>query len=272
MATRRTELHILTEYSPFSMGFVLITPNDRAIIIDGGRVEELPNVAAHVGNRPVAAWILTHPHGDHAWCFQHALKNDHPLIAATERVICNFHSSSFYEAHGGKGEASVALAFEMSKEKIADRLMTPVTGDVFEIDGLKFEVLFHRDEKYTQNCVNDSSLVFRVTGTRQNVLFLGDLGPIAGRDLLAKHGSYLRSDVVQMAHHGHMCVEKDVYEAIDPRACIWCAQSWLYNEGFELPYAHAPEMHGTGLTRQWMKEIGVTEHYVTKDGDQVIMI
>lgn len=269
MATRRAELHILTDYSPYSMGFVLITPNDRAIIIDGGRPLELHNVAAHVGDRPVAAWILTHPHGDHISCFNYALKHDHPLIGATDQFICNFHSSDFYAKYSSEAEAKTCLEFETYREKIADRIWSPVTDDTFEIDGLQFEILFHRDEKYTSNVVNDSSLVFRVTGKKQNVLFLGDLGPIAGRDLLAKHGAYLESDVVQMAHHGHMCVEKDVYEAIDPRACIWCCQSWLYNENERLI---RPDMYGTGLTRRWMNEIGVIEHYVTKDGDQVITV
>ena len=60
MKNKRSQLHVLTEYSQYSMGFVIITPEDRAIIIDGGRSLELPNVAAHVGDREVAAWILTH--------------------------------------------------------------------------------------------------------------------------------------------------------------------------------------------------------------------
>ena len=109
--------------------------------------------------------------------------------------------------------------------------------------------------------------MFRVHGRKQNILFLGDLGPIAGRELLSRHGRYLESDVVQMAHHGHMCVEKDVYEAIDPRACIWCCQSWLYNENDR---EIQPNMYGVAMTRKWMDEIGVTEHYITKDGDQII--
>ena len=118
--------------------------------------------------------------------------------------------------------------------------------------------------------MNDSSLVFKVSSPAKTVLFLGDLGPYAGADLLAKHGKYLESDVVQMAHHGHGCVRKDVYEAINPRACIWCCQAWLYREPAERDYGG--EQYGTMRTRRWMEELGVTEHYVTKDGDQVIMI
>ena len=269
MPKKRAYLHILTEYSQYSMGFVLITPEDRAIIIDGGRPLELENVANHVGDRPVAAWILTHPHSDHITCINHAIKYDHPLIKATERFISRFPTLDFCAPLTGEGERKPLADFIEQESKIADRAWHPVTGDKFEIDGLQFEILFHHDEKFTENVMNDSSLVFRVTGETQSVLFLGDLGPIAGRELLARQKDNLHADVVQMAHHGHMCVEKDVYEAIDPRACIWCCQPWLYREDDRLI---RPGMYGVALTRRWMQEIGVVEHYVTGDGDAVITV
>lgn len=249
------------------MGFVIITEQERAIIIDGGWRAELPNIAAHVGDRPVAAWILTHPDPDHIDALTHALKTKHPIVDATEKFIYNFHSRDFYAQYGN----AVAIDnFEKYNAPILDRAETVSAGDEFDIDGLHFEILFSRDEKYKINANNDCSLVFRVTGKRQTVLFLGDLGPYAGEDLLAKHGKHLKSDVVQMAHHGHGCVRKDVYAAIDPRACIWCCQAWLYREPETVDYGN--DLHGTMLTRRWMEELGVKEHYVTKDGDQIIDI
>ena len=269
MNKKRAMVHVLTEYSQYSMGFVIITPEDRAIIIDGGRPQELPNVAAHVGDREVAAWIITHPHSDHVTCLNHALKHEHPLIEKTERFIYNFHDYDFYVAHTKEGERQPYLDFIERIKPVEHKAWHPVAGDKMEIDGLKIEFLFSKDEKFTENVPNDSSLVFRVQGRLQNVLFLGDLGPIAGRELLKTYGDHLRSDVVQMAHHGHMCVEKDVYEAIDPRACIWCCQRWLYKEDDRLI---RPDMYGVAVTRRWMDEIGVTEHYVTMNGDQIIAI
>jgi beta-lactamase superfamily II metal-dependent hydrolase len=249
------------------MGFVIITPEDRAIIIDGGLSNEFPNVVDHVGNRPVAAWILTHPHSDHITCISHALTHNHPLIDRTEKFIYNFHSLEFHCKYTRESERRPMLDFLEKIKPYESRTWHPITGDVIEIDGLKIEFLFHKDERFTTNVPNDSSLVFRVYGRKQNILFLGDLGPAAGRELLRRHGSYLESDIVQMAHHGHMCVEKDVYEAIDPRACIWCCPSWMYNENDR---EIAPGMFGVAMTRRWMEEIGVTEHYVTKDGNHTI--
>lgn len=264
------ELHILTEYSPFSMGFVLITQNDHAVIIDGGRSQELHNVAAHVKDRPVDAWILTHPHGDHIGCINHALKTAHPMLNSVKEVICNFHSYDFYRQCGCSEEELQPLkVFHERKAPIEERIRTVQAGDTLKIDGLKFEFLFSRDEKYIANSVNDSSLVFRVTGPEKKVLFLADLGPVAGADLLERYGDALKSDVVQMAHHGHMCVGEEVYRAIAPTVCIWCAASWLYVEpDIEI----SPGMYGVAHTRHWMQELGVLYHIVTKDGDQILNI
>ena len=73
-----------------------------------------------------------------------------------------------------------------------------------------------------------------------------------------------------MAHHGHVGVRKDVYEAIDPNVCIWCAASWLWQEHEGVRYLNGE--HSVTVTRQWMAEIGNQRHIVTKDGDAVIDI
>ena len=125
MPRNRAFLHILTEYSQYSMGFVLITPKNRAVIIDGGRPMELPNVAAHVGDRPVAAWFLTHPHSDHITCINHAIKHDHPLIAATERFIYRFPAPEFCTSRLTEGECTPEAGMIFSDvaaalERVAD--------------------------------------------------------------------------------------------------------------------------------------------------------
>lgn len=262
------ELHVLTEYSYFSMGFVIITDKGRAIIIDGGRAAEIHNIEAHVGDRPIAAWILTHPHLDHVTAFSHMMKEGHPYIERTERVLYNFHTPEFYFACNEK-EASVQplILFNERKACIEHKTEHPVWGDSIEIDGLKIDFLHSRDERFVNNSINDSCLAFRVTGPNKTVLFLADLGPEAGDVLLERYGAALKSDIVQMAHHGHMCVSEDVYKAIDPEACIWCAASWLYQE---IDKEIKPRMYGVARTRKWMEKLGVKTHYVTKDGDHII--
>jgi hypothetical protein len=113
------------------------------------------------------------------------------------------------------------------------------------------------------------------------VLFLGDLGPDGGDILFRESRHLLKSDIVQMAHHGHMNVGMEVYAAVMPEACLWCCPEWLYNEAEVPNYLSDVEklrkmkrirMYGTAVTRGWMELLGVKKHYVTKDGTQCIEI
>lgn len=270
MAKRNTELHVLTEFCPFAMGFVIITPEDRAIIIDGGTYTEAHNVKAHVGDREIAAWILTHTDGDHVGCLKDLIASNDPILDRVECFYYNFHTPEFFRSLGGEPHAKIVELFDSYMMTNDKKVVRPVTGDEFSIDGLRFEILFSKNEKYVKNYSNEASLAFRVKGEKRDVLFLGDMGQAAGEELLATHGNYLKSDIVQMAHHGHIGVDKNVYEAIDPKVCIWCAASWLWQEHEGVRYLNGG--HSVTVTRQWMAEIGVQEHVVTKDGDAVIEI
>ena len=268
MAKKSAELHVLTEYCPFSMGFVIITPEDRAIIIDGGTYTEAHNVKAHVGDRPVVAWFLTHTDGDHVGCLRDMIRQEDPFLDQVECFYANFHTPEFFRSLNGEPHAKWVETYEAYLAEKNKKSVRPVCGDRFCIDGLDFEILFSKNEKYTHNYSNDASLVFRVTGPKRNLLFLGDMGPEAGEELFETHGAALRSDIVQMAHHGHVGVAKHVYEVIDPNVCIWCAASWLWQEHEGARYLQ--DGYSVTTTRQWMAEIGHQQHVVTKDGDAIL--
>ena len=70
-----TVLYQLTETSKFMMSFVIITKKNNAIVIDGGRAEEMPLLKQYVAGRHISAWILTHAHGDHVSGFISEFKN-----------------------------------------------------------------------------------------------------------------------------------------------------------------------------------------------------
>jgi hypothetical protein len=128
--------------------------------------------------------------------------------------------------------------------------------------------------------MNDASLVFKVTAEK-TVLFLGDLGPQGGNVLMAESRELLKSDIVQMAHHGHMNCSMELYAEIAPSVCMWCSPDWLYAEP-EIPNYLADteklcamgraRMYGTAVTRKWMEILGVKKHYVTKDGTHRIRL
>lgn len=258
-------LFMMTEHSPFMMGFVLVTDGGRCIVVDGGREEDMPELLELIGGRKVAAWVLTHPHLDHITGFTFLAREGR--LPDIERVYCAFPSVAYVRANEPQ-EAWTLEEFESAKPAFCHLLTRAEPGMKVRIDETELEFLFAGGEKYgplrPNLAVNESSIVFRVSAEgARSILFLGDLGPAGGRDLLALHGARLKSDIVQMAHHGHSGVTREVYEAIAPEACLWCAPEWLWNEA---DIEWEPELFGTIHQRKWMDELGVKENYVSKDG------
>ena len=110
--------------------------------------------------------------------------------------------------------------------------------------------------------------MFRLTLGGQTVLFLGDLGIEAGEKLLSLYGDELKSDFVQMAHHGQNGVDKSVYQAVAPKGCLWCAPLWLWEN--DAGKGYDTHTFQTVIVRGWMSELRVKRHFVNKDGDHII--
>lgn len=266
-----TILYQLTETSPFMMSYVLKTAAGNAVVIDGGRPEDMPLLREIVGDSVIYAWILTHPHVDHISGFTELISGE-PDELWPRKVYYNFPSLDLTEKEDAE-EAYTLKEFLAVEPRIADRAVCVREGDIFQIDELRFHILqsYEPDAPIVNGTLtgNENSLVFRVEGPNKSVLFLGDTGPLGGDRLYQRHWQELKSDLVQMAHHGHSGVGAEVYLATSPQACLWCCPDWLYEEP---PVCFGNRIWGTVMTRKWMEWMGVTQHYVTKDGTQKILL
>lgn len=281
---------MLTETSKFMMSFVIVTEKGNCIVVDGGRPLDMPLLKEYVGGRHISAGILTHAHNDHISGFVDEMEKNGGKDFDIERVYYNFPRYDEMLPKVDKalvkeqfiGELDEMLpAFEAVEEKISDIAHIVKQGETVQIDEIKIEFLYTFRDGLYDNLMNDASLVFRMETPRKSVLFLGDLGPEGGDWLFRESRDKLKSDIVQMAHHGHMNVSMEVYAAIMPKACLWCAPDWLYEEQ-EMPGGLADverakkygriRMYGTGMARKWMDILGVKEHYVTKDGTQTVLL
>lgn len=284
-----TVLYQLTETSKFMMSFVLVTKQDRVIVIDGGRPEDMPLLKEYIGGRHISAWILTHAHGDHISGFVDEMAKNGGADFDIEAVYYHFPPYEEWKLLENvpdlkyfRGELEGMLpAFLKIEPLLGERAHIVEQGDSIEVDECRVDFLFSFHDGLYSNPMNDSSLVFRITTPNKKVLFLGDLGPDGGDLLYNESRHQLKADIVQMAHHGHMNVSMEVYAAIAPEACMWCCADWLYNEP-EIPTYLADReklrrmgrirMYGTAVTRKWMEQLGVKTHYVTKDGTNRIVL
>lgn len=264
MKNQNAVMYMITEASPFMMSYVIITKEDRAIIVDGGMPADIDNLMAVVGDRPIAAWFLTHAHDDHISAINEILLNRPEIAARVEKIYYNMPTMAFinkYESY----ELQTRRDFCYAEQKYPEKMYVPRMDEHITVDGIDFEILFTYNPMLNSNAINDSSMVFRMKTENTSVMFLGDIGPEAGDELLRLQYGNLQADYVQMAHHGHMCCGPEVYIAINPKACLWNAPEWLWNEP---DYYIRERMYGLGATRKWMDAIGITRHFVTKDGTQ----
>ena len=284
----KTLLYQITETSKYMMAFVIVTRQNNAIVIDGGRPADMPLLKQYIGGRHISAWIFTHAHDDHISGIVDELRNNGGRDFDVEAFYYNFPPYSLIEDRNVPNykyyceELNEMLpAFAEVEPLIRDRAHIVQKGDSITVDECKIDFIYTWHKGLVSNIINDSSLVFKLIAPNKTVLFLGDLGAEGGDLLFRESRHLLKADIVQMAHHGHMNVGMEVYAEIMPEACLWCCPEWLYNEPEEPWYlADAAtqlkngrlRLYGTALTRKWMDILGVKKHYVTKDGTHEIEI
>lgn len=284
---KKTVLYQLTETSKFMMSFVIVTKNNNVIVIDGGRAEDMPLLKNYVGGRHVSAWILTHAHIDHVGGFVSECEKNNLADFDVEKIYYNLPPydeligrTDVPDVNYFRSDLNETLPkFKFIEERLKDKIHFVKQGEVLHVDECCIHFIYTYHDGLFSNPINDSSLVFSVTTPNKKVLFLGDLGPEGGDVLYEESRHLLKSDVVQMAHHGHMNVGMEIYAEIMPKVCMWCCPDWLYNEP-EIPHylqdrkklrsMQRERMYGTAVTRKWMDVLGVKKHYVTKDGTNKI--
>ena len=283
-----TVLYQITETSEFMMAFVLITRQNNAIVIDGGRPEDMPLLKEYIGGRHISAWILTHAHIDHISGLVGELAKNGGADFDIEKIYYNFPPYSLIDNHNVpdydyfKRELEETLpSFNKVLPLIEDKTVIVQQGDVLTVDEVKIDFLFTFHDGLYSNLMNDSSLVFKVTAPNKTVLFMGDLGPDGGDVLFRESRHLLKADILQMPHHGHMNCSMEVFAEILPEACLWCAPVWLWEEE-EVPHYLSDveklrrmgriRMYGTAVTRKWMDLLGVKTHYVTGYGTHKIVL
>ena len=250
--------------------YIIKTKNDKLIVIDGGgNGSGTPNIGYLYGYLQqisgkevpeIEAWILTHLHDDHVNEFIMIAKDSSKKIEI-KNVYFNLPSKSFMQK-SEKGKYAylfdeVRAAYDNlygsgAFDAIGGKNI--FEGDTLTIDGVRLDVLMTVTDEESESNINDTSLIFKATIDGNTVMFLADTYIHEGRRLLEQYGTSLKSDVVQMAHHGQAGVERNVYEAIDADVCLWPTPVWVWD--------NHPGIYQTPEVRQWMRQLGVKYHYV----------
>lgn len=182
----------------------------------------------------LAAWYVTHFHEDHVGNFIKFAEKYGDKIDA-ERLIANAPSDAEC-VHSN----DPTLRYRDKIPAICSCFHTPMTyypvqaGWKFYIRNVEFEVLCTHADLYPEviYTFNDTSTVIRmsvhntdgngcVQGTPATILWLGDMQDVGSQFLRATYGADLRSDMVQISHHGWVGCEWSLYQLVAPRCLLW---------------------------------------------------
>ncbi len=250
--------------------YVIQTVHGKIIVIDGGYIEDtsyLKGFLAALGNK-VDIWFVSHQHRDHLGALTAILRNQDVLIDKIYGSMLSIQWIKDFDDRKGLA-SSVASAFNESLVKTQKQVIELELGQIIEIDGITFKILGVKNPEITVNGVNNSSVVMRAWDSQKSVLFLGDLGVEGGRKFLSgKYKKDLRSDYVQMAHHGQKGVGKAFYQIVSPKYCLWPTPKGLWDN--DNGGGKNSGQWETLEVRSWMNEFGVRKHYIMKDGLQRI--
>ncbi len=175
---------------------VVVLPDKRVMVIDGGRYE--PDMGRMVvapylwsgGIRKVDYLVASHPHPDH--------------FGGLMYIVDNFDIGEAW-LNGRVTDEALKFLAKIEKHGIPARILQ--RGDVLEAGGYKVYVL----HPYDGFCAapprggpcnqNNDSLVLKIVSGGVSVLFTGDIEEEAEENL-SLLGSRLESDIMKVPHHG----------------------------------------------------------------------
>lgn len=245
------------------MGYLFQLEDGSFLIIDGGENQRscaediyriMKNLAPDPNHIVIRAWLLSHGHGDHIGAFLNFAeaygKNTDITI---QSFIYNMCLTKTHTAHfNSSGWSNVE---KYHKQYYPDATFyKALTGQKYFFVNAELEILYCMQD-YMPNIIPDidgdlstldgdaniQSVVSAVTIAGQRFTFLADTTKVNCDEMSRRYGNYLKSDFVQMAHHGiyhptnprSQNATKEIYTLINPDYALFpshTASSKMNNE------------------------------------------
>ena len=213
------------------------------IVYDGGYVmdaEQLWKALNARNRRPdgkivIAAWFLTHDHGDHTGAFAALSETEHASEIMLETVVYRrcpdlYMWRSRFDPYHWACPPALDYAPDRMDALIASyggqtRVLYPHMGQKLCIRNAVVEVLMSGCEDLQpvlMDNYNDTSLVSRVSLGGQTVLVMGDCAADAANHVLLKNfEGILDCDILQVSHHGLGGICPEFYPTFKTDVAIW---------------------------------------------------
>jgi len=227
------------------MSYIYRLSDGSFVIIDGGwntepiadaLYEKLVSLAEG-GEIIISAWFFTHAHVDHIGAF-YTFARKHGDKVTLKRVIYNFPGESRMTEMGDEFVRGFVRNFRRTLALFGEVDVNKArTGQRFHFVGLDMDQLFTYEDYIMPRPLrtfNDTSLAFLARAAGEQIFFPGDASDTMSAILVAKYGTLLESDVIQVAHHGYGGGTPELYDTAKAPVVLW-----------PVPYVHPK----TGMPR-----------------------
>lgn len=260
--TKITQMTLDYASGNFGMCYIVTLEDGSFIIFDGGGRAggidhiRLYNLLTKLNERPdgkivIAAWILTHSHQDHYVVFYNFCVK-YGKNVTIEQHISNVPDTVVRYNSGNPGGHLDDGTFDKAQASAGKfKLVKPYTGMQFWVRNAKIDVLY-TCEAYFPNKLsifNNSTMVTRMTIGDQTIMWLGDIQNEGSNVICDMYGNYIKSDIVQVAHHGSTGATKELYGLVDPAIAFWPTSSASFSN----------QIAGTATSGAY-----VVDHYLAK--------
>ena len=166
----------------------------------------------------IAGWFVSHGHDDHYSKFMdYLLYNCEDTVI--ERIYLNLVSGQHPDC--GKWDKYNTDLMEKFRDFINNQCDIPIvklhTGQRFFVRNLEFKVLCTHEDVYPESMqdFNNSSVVLMLETEGTKVLLPGDASDKESIVMEERYGDWLKSDIVQLSHHGHNGTSEKFYEYVN---------------------------------------------------------
>jgi len=227
------------------------------IVIDGGRSKgssETVNNDSKIlmdflnSKKPAShakakvVWMYTHVHSDHINLSRDNFFSTYKNQIDLQLVCLNLPDFNELENHiGADGwkEKNAASAYAASVEMLYDSIETNFpgttvytfhTGDKLYFAGCEVEILVTPEDYYLNgfSWINDTSCAWKVKMNGKSFMVFGDCTAVVNDQMVALFGNYLKSDIIQVTHHGVGGATLSSVKPVDADICFWAVKEDTY--------------------------------------------
>ena len=207
-----------------SMFYTIRSNTGKLVVIDGGWKSDADLVRSVIkkNGNVVSAWIVTHPHPDHVGALSEILRNN------TTKIRIRKIYTSFVNRSADRRTRKVWDEYDVYEEfrrrtKGFGAITYLKEKDVIDLIGLKMTVLNAWDASVNRlraNLCNHGSLMFKLEGEKQSMLFCADVGTPRQKRLLRRYKKLRPATYVQCAHHGNPGFNETFYRYVKPEVAF----------------------------------------------------